>query len=78
MNGATTGPDLAQQADAILARYRGVASTAAIAEMQTGIAAWLAARPATAPPTDLQPDAQNARRLLMEAMDRVHQGRGIG
>ena len=76
MSSPATG--LEQQADAILGAYRGVASTAAIAEMQAAIAGWIAARPGAAPPTDIRPDARTARRLLMEAMDRVHQGRGIG
>jgi hypothetical protein len=71
-------PSLAERAEAILAAHRGVATKAAIAAMRMAIAEWLAARPASAPPTDVTPDARDARRLLMEAMDRAQRNRGIG
>lgn len=78
MSGGPAGLSLEQQADAILARSRGVAGTEAIEAMRAAIAAWLAARPARAAATDIVPDARHARRLLMEAMDRAYRDRGIG
>lgn len=68
----------AEMADAILAAHRGVASADAIEAMRQAIAGWIAARPATRPPTDLRPEPGDARRLLMEAMDRAQAARGIG
>jgi predicted hotdog family 3-hydroxylacyl-ACP dehydratase len=70
--------DLATEADRILAAHGGIATTAAIEMMRQAIAAWLAARGAARPPTDVTPDARHSRRLLMEAMDRMQAGRGIG
>lgn len=69
-------PSIEQQADAILNRHRGVAHARAVAEMRAAIAAWLAARPAHAPATDVTPTDRQARRLLLEAMDRVQQAQG--
>lgn len=69
---------LTDEADAILAAHRGVVSAAAVEAMRQAIAAWIAGRPAMAPPTDLRPDARAARRLLFEAMDRIQSNRGIG
>lgn len=66
-------PTIEQQADAILQRHRGVAHRVAVGEMRQAIAAWLAARPAQAPPTDVLASDAHARRLLLEAMDRVQQ-----
>jgi hypothetical protein len=74
----TTKIDLATEANRILAAHGGIATTPAIQAMQRSIAAWLAARRAGEPPTDVAPTAPHARRLLMEAMDRVQAGRGIG
>lgn len=78
MTASPAPPSPAESADAILAAHRGVASAAAVEAMRQAIAAWIAARPATLPPTDLRPQERDARRLLMEAMDRAQAGRGIG
>jgi hypothetical protein len=69
-----TRPTIEAIADAILATHGGVATTAAIAAMQRAIEDWLEAGART----DLVAGERDARRLLMQALDRAQAARGIG